>query len=145
MKLQKEPYDCGVYSILNGARALGLSIPVARIRKHADTDETGTNEHGIMNALEKLGFTYEEFKLPKKPAFAQLFSGYPVILNVEDGRHWVTLIGTMGKRVVIFDSWMAKWNAQENGISVLSEQQLMHWWTADENGNRYGIHMWRKK
>jgi hypothetical protein len=51
----------------------------------------------------------------------------------------------MGKRVVIFDSWMAKWNAQENGISVLSEQQLMHWWTADENGNRYGIHMWRKK
>jgi ABC-type bacteriocin/lantibiotic exporter with double-glycine peptidase domain len=144
MKLQKEPYDCGVYAILNGARALGRSIPVSKIRKHADTDASGTNEHGIMNALEKLGFTHEEFRLPKVPAFAQLFSGYPVILNVEDENHWVTLIGTMGKRVVIFDSWMAKWNAQENGVYVLSKQQLMSWWTADKDGLCYGIHMFKK-
>jgi ABC-type bacteriocin/lantibiotic exporter with double-glycine peptidase domain len=143
MKLQTEPYDCGVYAILNGARALGINIPVAKIRKHADTDESGTNEHGIMNALEKLGFEHEEFKLGKDEAFEKLFLGTPVILNAEEGRHWIVTIGTMGKRVVTFDSWMAKWNAQENGVSVLSRQQLMHWWTAVD-GLRYGIRMWRK-
>jgi ABC-type bacteriocin/lantibiotic exporter with double-glycine peptidase domain len=142
VKLQKSPNDCGPCAILNGARALGIHLIEAQIRKHTDTTDQGTTEHGIKNALERLGFESESFELPPDEAWEKLFEKNPVILAVEDGRHWVATIGVMGKRVVVFDSWMAKWNAQESGISVLSKRQLMGWWTAsNKDGHRYGIPM----
>lgn len=145
MKLQKQPTTCGPYAILNGARALGVTLTEAQIRKHTDTTEQGTTEHGIKNALERLGFESESFELPRDEAWAKLFEGHPVILAVEDDRHWVVTIGTLDKRVIVFDSWPAKWNAKEQGISVLSKIQLMNWWTATKDTLRYGIPMVRVK
>ena len=156
MKLQREPYDCGVYAILNGARALGVRLTAPQIRKHTATDEQGTTEHGILNALEKLGFEHEEFRIDsvnstsEELAFEALFCGFPVILSVEKDRHWVTVIGTLAMnasdaRVLTFDSWPARWNAQENGVESHSKRQLMKWWKPGADGNRYAIVMRRRK
>jgi ABC-type bacteriocin/lantibiotic exporter with double-glycine peptidase domain len=140
VKLQKHAWTCGPYAILNAARAIGVRLTEAEIRKHTDTTpEDGTNEHGIKNALERLGFESASFTMGQDRAFEQLFQGHPVIISVEDGKHWIAVIGTVGKRVLTFDSWMAKWNSQESGVNSLSKRQLMHWWTPEKNGLYSGI------
>ena len=146
MKLQKAAYTCGPFAILNAARAIGIRLTEAEIRKHTDTTpEEGTNEHGIKNALERLGFESESFQLKQDAAWEMLFQGNPVILNVEDGRHWIAVIGTVGRRVITFDSWRAKWNQAESGVNSLSKRQLMHWWTPDKGGNYFGIPLIKAK
>lgn len=142
MKLQRTPYSCGPVSIVNALRARGKKVSERVVRAHTGTTKKdGTTEHGIKNALERLGCTPQDFRASKTAAFNVLRSyvvdGCPVILSVEEGRHWVTAIGVVGKRVLIFDSWKSKSNLAENGVWVMDEKQLMKWWLPEEGLEKY--------
>lgn len=142
MKIQRTPYTCGPVSIVNALRVHGKKISERVVRAHTGTTKKdGTTEHGIMNALERLGCSPEFFLETKAMAFDVLHShvtdGNPVILSVEEGRHWATAIGVVGDRVVVFDSWKAKWNLDENGVWVMDRKRLTKWWIPAEGTERY--------
>lgn len=149
MKIQQDIHSCGVMAVLNATKALGLTITEAEIRAHTATVEDGTTEHGIRNALERLGLDHEDFKCAKGEEFvdvwADIGTGSAIILSVEDHKHWVTVIGINGdNRVIIFDSWNSKNNKAESGVQVCTERQLKRWWKS-KKGEFYGIVVRRPK
>lgn len=148
MKFQRDRYSCGVLAIVNGARALGVRLSERGVRAHTGTTKDGTTQHGILNALERLGFSKSvEFSIADKDtAFLQVLTsveaGEPVILSVEEDRHWVVVFGALGKRVLTFDSWNSQNNKAEAGVEVWSAHALRKWWTK-QDGKYYGIVMRR--
>ncbi len=145
MRLQRAPFLCGPLAVLNAARALGVHLTEREIRLHTGTTKKdGTNQYGILSALEKLGFTFQEVKAHDKDiAFNNLYgflkSGFACILSVEDGQHWAAAIGVIGQRIVTFDSWASAANKSECGVDVVDSKQLLRWWTPDAAGERYCI------
>lgn len=152
MKIQKDIHSCGVMAVLNATKALGLNITEAQVRAHTATVEDGTTEHGIKNALERLGLDCQDLKALKGEEFLNVWSkvssGAAAILSVEDHRHWVTVIGVNGEdkemRVIVFDSWDSKANQAESGVQVCTERQLKRWWKS-KTGEYYGIVVKRPK
>lgn len=147
MKFQRDNHSCGVFAIVNAARAMGVRLREAEVRKHTSTTADGTTQHGILNALERLGFTGTEIKQTnKEEAFADvevaIAEGKAVILAVEEDRHWIAVVGALGKRLVTFDSWNSKENVAEAGIDVWDAKSLRRWWTKVD-GQFYGIIMGR--
>lgn len=149
MRLQRAGHLCGPLAILNAARALGVRLTEREIRLHTGTTKKeGTNQWGILSALEKLGFEFEEIKTDKWTAFnslrGMLMNGYAGVLSVEDGRHWAAAIGVIGPRIITFDSWNSAANKSECGVDVLDGRQLLRWWTPDTTGVHYCI-VFKKK
>jgi ABC-type bacteriocin/lantibiotic exporter with double-glycine peptidase domain len=123
---------------------LGVKLTEREIRAHTGTTKKeGTNQWGLLSALEKLGFEFEEMKAYKSTAFdalrGLLNDGYAAVLSVESGRHWAAAIGVIGQRVVTFDSWHSAANKSECGVDVLDGRQLLRWWTPDSTGAHYCI------
>lgn len=149
MKFQKDDYSCGVFAVLNGARAMGVRLSERAIRAHTATKkDEGTSNYGILNALERLGFEGRDFLLPQEDAYQKVHdsvaSGSSVLLCVEEENHWVAVVGTCGKKVVTFDSWKSKANQAEAGVDVWDKRSLKYWWTP-AGGKFYGIVMGRAK
>jgi ABC-type bacteriocin/lantibiotic exporter with double-glycine peptidase domain len=143
MRFQRDGHSCGVLAILNAAKAIGVRLSEREIRKHSGTTTDGTTQHGILNALERLGLKGTEIKqTDKDEAFASVIDavdeGKAVILAVEEDQHWVAGIGTCGKRLVTFDSWNSKDNVAEAGVEVWDARTLRKWWTKVD-GQFYGI------
>jgi ABC-type bacteriocin/lantibiotic exporter with double-glycine peptidase domain len=144
MRIQKDKFSCGVFAVLNAGDALGVHLAERTVRKDAATTEAdGTSQHGILNALERAGLKGTEFKITdKKAAFLLLLetvkAGAPVILSVENDRHWVVAFAVSGKKVAIFDSWLSQENQKECGTDVWDARSLAKWWTKTD-GNYYGI------
>ena len=149
MRIQQDTHSCGVMAVLNATKALGLNISEAKVRAHTATIEDGTSEHGVKNALERLGLDYSDFKCNKGEEFmdvwASVGAGAAVILSVEEHKHWVTVIGINGDdRVIVFDSWNSKKNLIESGVEVCNERQLKRWWKS-KTGEFYAIVVRRPK
>jgi ABC-type bacteriocin/lantibiotic exporter with double-glycine peptidase domain len=114
---------------------MGKKVSEKQFRSHAAThEEWGTQEHGIKQALERLGFNYEEVNEGKEGVAVQsitdaVLGGFPVVLCVSRGQHWISLIGMVGKNFVTFDSIDTKTNRSENGVHVYSKKQLLRRWT----------------
>jgi ABC-type bacteriocin/lantibiotic exporter with double-glycine peptidase domain len=142
MKLQRTKYTCGPLAIVNAARVLGVKIPERRVRAHTGTTrEHGTTEHGIKNALERVGLAHEDLHVESQHAFEvlhEVVKETPVILSVEDHRHWVVAIGVSGPRILTFDSWDSLKNRAECGVDVWDKRGLTRWW-ASSNAECYGI------
>lgn len=143
MKFQRDTHSCGVFAIINAAKAIGVRLSEREIRKHSGTTNDGTTQHGILNALERLGLKGTEIKLSDKDeahtaVIDAVDEGKAVILAVEEDQHWVAGIGSCGQRLVTFDSWNSKDNVAEAGVQVYDARQLRKWWTKVD-GQFYGI------
>lgn len=76
---QHDITDCGAACIASVCAYYGLKFPVAQIRQYAHTDKKGTNILGMVEALNKLGFTakgvkaeFEAFNIIPKPTIAHV-------------------------------------------------------------------------
>src|SRR5665213_283880 len=110
MRIQRSPFLCGPIAVLNAARALGVRLREREVRAHSGTTKKeGTNQFGVLSALDKLGFEFLEMNGTKQGAFHHLrdriAEGWVGVLCVEEGNHWVAAIGVVGDRIVTFDSW----------------------------------------
>jgi len=148
MKFQRDAYSCGVFAILNGAEALGVHLTERAVRQHTGTTKDGTTQHGVMNALERLGFVGTAFTETNKDAaydrvLTAVREGKTVILNVEEEQHWVVAIGACGRRVVTFDSYNSKVCKAAGGTEAWDTRSLRKWWTKQVDGKYYGIVMER--
>jgi ATP-binding cassette subfamily B protein len=100
---QRDITDCGAACLASVAAWYNLKLPVARIRQFAGTDKKGTNVLGLVEAAGKMGFLAKGvrgdwdslFKIPK-PAIAH-------IIVKEILHHYVVLVRTTDKHIVIMD------------------------------------------
>lgn len=100
---QRDITDCGASCLASIAAHYQLSLPVARIRQFAGTDQRGTTVLGIVEAAQKLGFeakgvkgTFDSlFKIPT-PAIAH------IILNGII-QHYVVIYKVNAKYIEVMD------------------------------------------
>lgn len=142
MRFQEQKGTCGAAAVVNACRAFGVKISEKKAIKLANTDNEGTDEHGIISALRTIGLTAEEFKGNKRNLSWQwlhgaLLQGRVIILCVDEWSHWVTLAGSLLDRVVLIDSTATDANRQENGVHVLSSERLMRRWAKKNEEHRY--------
>lgn len=143
MKLQRDSYSCGVYAIMNAAKCFGIDLKRRDITKYSKTSrEKGTNEKGVIDALDGNGLHGEDFifhKYERIEAYElldEVLAGpgiNPIILSVDDDNHWVTLIGKLGSKYIIYDSDGSKWNREENGVQLLTTSELEERWRSKKH------------
>lgn len=51
-------------------------------------------------------------------------SGVPVIIHLDEEEHWVVAMGCLGDSLIAFDSHRNALNQEENGVRVLTPQDL---------------------
>lgn len=154
MRFQTDSFSCGVFALKNALSCLGKNVSEKILRKHtAVSPEHGTQDHGIKNALERLGMGWSELSYGKegdawKALTDSLVGGSPVILATKKDQHWVTAIGTIGStifldniptRVIIYDPSDDVSIRKESGTFVLTKRQLFEKWTQSTDGKFYGI------
>lgn len=151
MRFQQKTYSCGAAAIHNSLRCYGVNVSEKRIRSVAGTNkEQGTSPAGIMSALDHLGFSSEVWEDDKKVKSwewltEQLRQGHPVILCFQNWQHYVTAIGMVGERVLIFDSARTKKSLKENGVWMLNRNGLLRKWYHTQEGLLSGYAVLKKK
>jgi ABC-type bacteriocin/lantibiotic exporter with double-glycine peptidase domain len=149
MRFQETKSSCGAAAIRNVLKCFGQNVGEHRLRQLAQTDEDGTTEAGVLNALDHLGFTSEVFDTAKvahaKAALSKyLAQGMPMIVAVDQDTHWATVVGMLGdKRYVIVDSERTVKNKKENGVHVLDIRGLLRRWRKPD-GTMYAIAVKKK-
>jgi ABC-type bacteriocin/lantibiotic exporter with double-glycine peptidase domain len=114
------------------------------VRKLAGTVKRhGTQEHGIKQAIERLGLSFSELKCPALlPAFDWLLEaaaeGKAGIICVERGEHWNSVIGACGENLIVADPKKSKSNRKENGIHVFTRTNARRYWSPFE-GSFYAL------
>lgn len=132
MRFQRSKSSCGPHAIANCLEALGRRVDVRTVTKLAGTSEDGTSEKGVIGALVSLGYRprivdQEDFLRAWNELWGHLHVG-PAILAAENGQHWISAIGILGHRIVVFDSWRGSWNKRTGGTYVLDSFELESYW-----------------
>jgi len=144
MRYQKDSFSCGAAAVVNAVRCFGRRIAEKNVRVFSNTTpEDGTSEEGIISALRGLGHGAESFEFMTRVAAADqlrenLMQGRPSIICIQNLQHWVTVVGMIGNKFVIFDPANTKGNKLENGMHILSLRNLKRLWQA-RNGRYFGI------
>lgn len=146
MRLQKYPWSCGAAAVVNSLRAHGITVSEERAIKATGANVNGTDEHGICRAVRYFGCAvYEYLSRSKEESWLWLHGsiarGASVILCVDEWQHWVSIIGSMGDRVVLVDSGYDRKNVREHGVHVISKRSLMRRWIThgDKHEQMYAI------
>lgn len=133
MRYQMRAWSCGPGAIVNAARALGVRIAEGRVRALAGTTEDGTDEHELIAAARGVGLKASSHHSADQSAAwafvrANVLDGRPCVLCIDQWRHWVTVIGIVGDRVLLCDPNDTKKNRAENGIYSMSRPDLLRRW-----------------
>lgn len=111
-----------------------LCLEYARVRR-LDCD-AGTSEAGIVAAVRHFGgdlVSVTEYSSENKShawewLHGSLIHGRPAVLCLDSWAHWALAASSLGDRVFVFDPAPSKRNMVENGVHVLTKQQLMRRW-----------------
>lgn len=149
MRYQQTAVSCGACAIVNALKCLGKSVAERNIRAQAKTDNEGTDENGVCDAVRAMGFSATKYETPdKKAAWGWLAdclrSGKPVIMCVENWHHWVTAIGIIGDTIIIADPGNTVGNKKENGILTFSKSIVIKKWKHSREGAYFGIAVSKK-
>lgn len=126
-------WSCGPASLVNACRALGFRVSEGRIRALAGSTEDGTGETELISTARSLGLTAAPYHGGDRAAAwafvrSNVADGRPCLLCIDQWQHWVTVIGVIGDRVLLFDPANTKKNGSENGIQPLSRPDLLGRW-----------------
>lgn len=133
MRYQQQTWSCGPAALRNALRTLGKNVSEAQVRKVCGTDQTGTDEVGLMAGARELGFVaVPNHTRDVHTAWAfvrsNVLDGRPCILCMDSWGHWVTVIGIVGERVILIDPARTTKNMQENGVHPLRCRDLQRRW-----------------
>ena len=136
IKFQLKDYYCGPASLQNALLALGRRQSQDRIATIAGTTEAdGTDENGILRTALWAGLAPDQGRFDAGLAahgwvWSSLTMGRPVLLCVDRWQHWVTAVGVLGQRVVLFDPARYPHNKARNGVFTLPRAKLLKRWAA---------------
>lgn len=126
MKTQPDEYSCGVYAVINALSAIGDEKSPDEVLEYTETDENGTSEKGIKNALEAFGYIVQEYTTHNSNnAWRWVLTNsinYPLILIIEKWNHWVVIAGRLKNKVILIDS------DPKNTVAVLGKFELLNKW-----------------
>jgi hypothetical protein len=71
-----------------------------------------------------------------KALYKHLRDGGSAILLTENGNHWESAVGVLGRRVLVFNQEVI---SGSSGVLVLSRGQMQRHWTANGQEGRYAI------
>ena len=123
MKFQTKSFTCGPAAAVNALRLYGIIVPELHVAKLAGTTSEGTDERGLMRGLRKLGCRPSTTSLTSTVR-KRVLAGTPVIIHLDEELHWVVVIGVLGTNLIAFDSDRSKGNQEENGVRVISSEEL---------------------
>lgn len=109
MQLQQKGYSCGAASLRAALFVHGKVVLESFIRKVAKTHrKEGTDEEGLKRALNRFNFGYREVTTNSSRKAGDwlkksLDKGRPVLICCDAWDHWITAIGTIGSRIIVFD------------------------------------------
>lgn len=140
MRYQSRQATCGAVGIVNALGALDHSVTEDQVAAASGLRDLtrGLGEREIKRALTSLGYGHSEIWVAQEPhgwlfLRDELAHGHPVILVVDNDRHWVTAIGTLGKLVQVADG------AHADLVSGKNREQLMKSWGSECRRPYYGI------
>lgn len=109
MHFQTNGYSCGPAAVQNALLVHHRRVSQRSLRALCETNEVeGTDEQGVLRALLAYGYAPDEWsgdvaRDAERWLLASLIAGRPVVLCVDRWEHWVTLIGAVGRQVVLYD------------------------------------------
>lgn len=137
MRMQDTAANCGPASVSNALQAIGIVRTQAECEVLCKTSGTdGTSARNIIKAVQSLGCKGVVVK-EKRAAVAILMLrhwlalGRPMILCVDEGSHWVAVVGTLGDRVLVADP------ADNELVVSCDSAEMVDWWAA--KGGFYGV------
>lgn len=149
MELQEKKFSCGPSALRAALYMMGRTVTEAALRKWAGTTPDGTDERGMLRALSHYGVRGKEHQLESakeswKWLRRKLSRGRPVILCVDSWQHWLTVVGTIGGKVLVFDpDSTGNRRKKYSGLRLYTETELAARWAySDEETKRnvyYGI------
>ena len=130
--LQPNRYSCGTLSVLNAIMSLGGESTYEDVYAAiGTTSRDGTSDDGILSGLSLLGYRGWEYK-GKNPDCAWRYVSEncgktPVILLVDDWKHWIVATSKASRKVVVIDS-DPNTRKNEAGAIVYDKQSLLSRW-----------------
>jgi ABC-type bacteriocin/lantibiotic exporter with double-glycine peptidase domain len=137
VELQERKFSCGPAACRAALYVLGHNVTEAALRKYAGTTPEGTDEKGIMRAINHYGHRTKEFQAESlkhswswlKKALGQ---GKPVLLCVDQWDHWIAAVGRLGGKIIIFDPDSSQGRKKYSGLKVYNEHDLGKRWKFTE-------------
>ena len=121
---------------------MGVRIGQNRISSLLGDHPEGADETDILLAISTLGGQVDELDTGcRKEAQAWLSSRapmFPLILCVDNWKHWVVIGGYCGSRYNLQDSGKSPWNLAENGQWAITEKRLLKRWRASRSNRTFG-------
>lgn len=105
----------------------------SRVRRLAESGPDGTDEAHLIRAVREMGLKATPHGGSGGPAAwafvrSNVSEGRPCLLCIDQWRHWVAVVGSLGGRVILADSARSIRNQAENGVHVLSRPGLIRRW-----------------
>lgn len=137
MKIQSDDYSCGACAVSNALEAVGYQLSLEQVERLAGTTHEGTDEVGIKDALDAIGVAssvvaWDSATTPGARGdwfFAMLLraaaGGSPSIVYSKPREHWFAVVGSIGHRLVVFDSDNTKANIAASGVRVVGAPELL--------------------
>lgn len=141
-RYQQRPGWCGPAAIQSALEVYGDRLSQSKLARACGTDDSGTDEHGILGAVIELGYKWDEISTDRRSdASSWLLSRSPVVplvLCVDSWEHWICVTGVCGSRLVVTDSTNEEWNTAQLGRHIMTPKQLLRRWCAASENRREG-------
>jgi ABC-type bacteriocin/lantibiotic exporter with double-glycine peptidase domain len=148
MKYQRLPGWCGPAAAANALRCFGRRVDQRIIAKMASTDDNGTSDLRLIDAINMLGFVATRYESAKRNESILWLDGAltsgPVILCVDAWGHYLVCAGKVRDRYVLIDSTNTVRNKDENGVHVVGRSELMRRWMNRHKGLLFAIGVSKK-
>lgn len=137
MKHSVKAYWCGPAALQNALLVLGDRVGQHRIAELSGTTEDGTDEYDLIRAIGLLGYKPDMFATDdRQEAWLWLrdwpVRGVPLLICVDNWRHWVTITGRCGDRLNLEDPEQhdAPYNMSQNGVWKPKTESVLRRWKA---------------
>lgn len=125
---QQLSYWCGPASVTNSLLCFGEYVPQEKVAKLCHvTAAHGTDEDEIQRAVLACGYNVAPWHSKKRREsatwiYSQLRDYGPAILAVENEQHWVTAVGLLESRILVWDP------ASGAGLKIYGPHEFMLYW-----------------
>ena len=103
--IQFDEVSCGVHAAFSILRYYNKKISIDKIKKKLGTNEYGTGEKAILNLFRKKGLNVKtKWNATRKDIKKAIDNGFPILITMYEGYHWVIIYGYSKTGVFVLDS-----------------------------------------
>jgi ABC-type bacteriocin/lantibiotic exporter with double-glycine peptidase domain len=116
--IQFDEVSCGAHCTYMILKYFNKKISIDKIKKKLGTDEYGTDEKVILDLFKKKGLVVKtKYNATRKEIKKAINKGWPLLITMYEGYHWVVIYGYSKTGVFVLDSALDfifnEWDWQE--------------------------------